>query len=425
MDTALEDIDVTLLDRLYDGDYVEFSFGEPSLTVSNIQPGIYYVIVEAYDSPEEDVAVGLLVTGAAGKPIEGLTSGEAIAGLFEDGDVSAVYTLDVSQPGALVSVALASDVEDSDFDLEAGLDADTAIWSTFSIGSDDKMSFVAPAAGTYYVRVLSNGGAGEYALTVEEQGLAPSVNVNGLTWGSVEEGQEVVYGLEIPEGGSLLTVAVVGQEGMDPDLRLAGYDEDGYELAYASGYSIGLSEIIGAPVEEPGIYEIVVSAEYSDGGDYVLLTRLEDPNQMARQWATEAEASTQYGDDDYSALQAAGAPNTPSAGDFATAWAPQESDGGEQTLELTYEHSVIPYAVNIHENYNPGAVIAVEAYDAENDEWVVLWDGEAAALEEPLRVFSPELSAADFATNAIRLVLDTDAVTGWNEIDAVELLGRP
>ena len=425
VDSAADDINVTLLDRLYDGNYVESSFGEPALTVYDILPGIYYIIVETVDPPEEDVSVGILVTGAAGKPLELLESGVAVAGLFEEGDRDATYTLDVAAPGALVSVALASDVEDSDFDLEAGLNPDEVIWSTFTIGSDDKMSFVAPAAGTYYVRVLSNGGEGEYALTVEDQGIAPEVNVNGLTWGSVEEGAEVVYRLEVPEASSLLTIALVGQEDVDLDLRLAGYDDDGDTLAYASGYSAGPSEIVSAPMEEPGIYEIVVSAEFSDGGNYVLLARLEDPNRMAGQWAVEAEASSQYGDEGYSPQQATGAPDTPAAGDFDTAWATEESDAGEQTLELTYAHSVIPHAVNIHENYNPGAVIAVEAYDAENDEWDVLWDGEAEAAEEPMRVFSPDLSPPDFATTAIRIVLDTDAVSGWNEIDAVELVGRP
>ena len=118
-------------------------------------------------------------------------------------------------------------------------------------------------------------------------------------------------------------------------------------------------------------------------------------------------------------------PNTPAAGDYDTAWASAETDAGEETLELTYEYSVVPAAVHIYESYNPGAVVAVEAYDADADEWVALWEGEAAATEEPIRVFSPEMTAPEFATNVIRLVLDTAAVEGWNEIDAVQLVGRP
>ena len=54
-----------------------------------------------------------------------------------------------------------------------------------------------------------------------------------------------------------------------------------------------------------------------------------------------------------------------------------------------------------------------------------MWEGEAGPIEDTMRMFSPELTGVDFATNGIRLVLDTSAVEGWNEIDAVELLGRP
>ena len=124
-------------------------------------------------------------------------------------------------------------------------------------------------------------------------------------------------------------------------------------------------------------------------------------------------------------LQATGAPDTPAAGDFDTAWAPEGTEVGEQTLELTYEYAVMPTAVRIYENYNPGAVIRIEAYDAAGDAWVTLWEGEAEAPEEDFRVFSPELAEVDFAANVIRIVLDTDAIENWNEIDAVELAGRP
>jgi hypothetical protein len=85
---------------------------------------------------------------------------------------------------------------------------------------------------------------------------------------------------------------------------------------------------------------------------------------------------------------------------------------------------VRPSGVNIYESYNPGAVTMVEAFDDEAGEWVVLWEG-SEPTEEALRVFSPELETPAFAATRIRLTLDSDAVGGWNEIDAVELVGRP
>ncbi len=150
-----------------------------------------------------------------------------------------------------------------------------------------------------------------------------------------------------------------------------------------------------------------------------------DPSRIAGQWATGAEASSQYGDDGYSAAQTTGEPDTPVAGDYNTAWAPKEKNAGEETLELTFEHSVIPAAVNIHETDNPGAVISVAVFDPEDEEWVTVWEGDSEEVNESMRVFSPELDDVDFATNAVLLTLDTDLVEGWNEIDAVQLEGRP
>ncbi len=70
-------------------------------------------------------------------------------------------------------------------------------------------------------------------------------------------------------------------------------------------------------------------------------------------------------------------------------------------------------------------MVAVELYDAASDAWVAAWQGEAAAAEAAYRINLFELEPLDIKTDRIRLVLDTDAVPGYNEIDAVHLFGRP
>ncbi len=424
-DSILEDVDITVVDHLYDGNYIESSYGDQELQLDIMQPGVYYVIVETYDELEEDTAVELSLEGVVGEPLEVIEAGDVVEGEFAAGDEQVTVYIDVPEAGSVISLALSSQTEDSDFDLEAGINLDQAIWSTYDIGSDDTMRFLAPMAGRYFLRILSNQGEGDYALTVEDLGVATQLTMGDTVWGTVEEGQEQVYSLSVEDPGSLLSIVLVGQKDLDLDLQFSGYDEYGGMLAYESGYSSGPAEIVSAPLEEPGMYEVVVSAEYSAGGDYVLRTFAINPNQIVSQWAVDATASTQYGDDSYSAAQTTGAPNTPIPGDYSTAWAPGEQDAGEQTLELTYADSVVPGGVNIYESYNPGAVIGVEAYDEDAGEWVLLWEGEPEPVEERMTVFSPELDSVDFRTNLIRLTVDTDLVTGWNEIDAVELLGRP
>ena len=151
------------------------------------------------------------------------------------------------------------------------------------------------------------------------------------------------------------------------------------------------------------------------------LRRMEiDAEGRLHQWARTARASSEYRPDDWSALQATGKPDTMGAGDARTAWASLSADGGEEWLELGYEHAVRPARVRVHETYNPGAVVRVEARDAEG-EWRILWEGKDAVREAP--GWCEVTVAPGFVTRLIRITLDSANVAGWNEIDAVELIG--
>lgn len=148
----------------------------------------------------------------------------------------------------------------------------------------------------------------------------------------------------------------------------------------------------------------------------------EDVDGRLRQWAVEATASSEYEAERWSAKQAAGAPDSAEGSDQATAWASKQADGAEEWLELRYAMEVRPLKIRIHETYNPGAVVRIEAVDAAGARRP-LWAGTAAAREGG-GWMSIELPPGGPATRALRLTLDSGAVAGWNEIDAVELIGE-
>lgn len=118
--------------------------------------------------------------------------------------------------------------------------------------------------------------------------------------------------------------------------------------------------------------------------------------------------------------QATGAPDAP-PGDNQRAWATLGADEGLQWLELDYATAVPIESVRIFENCNPGAVVKVEARD-EGGEPTVLWEGTAPIKPEP-HVFTVD-AGARITAKRIRLILDTSKIPGWNEVDAVELIGR-
>ena len=142
-----------------------------------------------------------------------------------------------------------------------------------------------------------------------------------------------------------------------------------------------------------------------------------------KQWALKAEASSEYGEEDWSAQQACGKPDTKVAGDRPTAWTSENPDEGEEWLELTYRASVRPLGIRVHETFNPGAVVKIEGQDA-GKKWRVLWQGKDEAKAAPA-CLDVQVEPQDFATRVVRVTLDTSLVKGWNEIDAVQLIGEP
>ena len=119
--------------------------------------------------------------------------------------------------------------------------------------------------------------------------------------------------------------------------------------------------------------------------------------------------------------QAIGAPDTTGAGDRQTAWASLAADGGIEWLQTGYEKPVEIAQVRVLENDAPGAVVKITALTAAGGE-IVLWQGEEPRLAPPAdQVFT---ATPGIVANSIRVYLGTGKVAGWNEIDAVELIGR-
>jgi hypothetical protein len=118
--------------------------------------------------------------------------------------------------------------------------------------------------------------------------------------------------------------------------------------------------------------------------------------------------------------QATGAPDTKQAGDLPTAWASLNPDGGPEWLEVEFEKPTTIAEVRIRETFNPGAIHKVVALTEDNKESII-WEGQAPPAIAPVEmVLKP---TTPVTSNRIKIHLDSDRVPGWNEIDAVELVG--
>ena len=123
----------------------------------------------------------------------------------------------------------------------------------------------------------------------------------------------------------------------------------------------------------------------------------------------------------WSPEQVIGPPDTMQAGDVSTAWASRSPDGGAEWLKVDYDKEVTIAQVRVRETYNPGAVTRIVAVLADGSE-TEIWKGEEAPAEAPVdRSF--EALKPNVRAKSVKIYLDTQKVPGWNEIDAVELIG--
>jgi hypothetical protein len=75
----------------------------------------------------------------------------------------------------------------------------------------------------------------------------------------------------------------------------------------------------------------------------------------------------------------------------------------------------------VRETYNPGAISKVTAV-LPNGQETILWEGMGEPTQAPVETVFPV--KGDIYAQSVKVYLDTKRVPGWNEIDAVELVGR-
>ena len=120
--------------------------------------------------------------------------------------------------------------------------------------------------------------------------------------------------------------------------------------------------------------------------------------------------------------QILGAPDTPLPGDFQTAWASKTQDAGKERIILEYPRIQTVSAIWVYETYNPGALIQIDTVNA-NGGTKTVWHGrDPTGAGSAIGISKIKLDKP-VTSRRIRIVLDTQNFPGWNEIDAVAILG--
>ncbi len=135
--------------------------------------------------------------------------------------------------------------------------------------------------------------------------------------------------------------------------------------------------------------------------------------------------SENYGEG-YHASQILNKPNKlPASGDSPCAWSPAQQNGNaEEWIKVGFEKPIPLSQIMIGENFNPGSISRVLAYSTDGQEFTIA-EFEPKALPEKSRQLNITVKERNIVCEAIKIVMQTGKVPGYNQIDAIGISSTP
>lgn len=122
----------------------------------------------------------------------------------------------------------------------------------------------------------------------------------------------------------------------------------------------------------------------------------------------------------YRAIQVLGSPNkTPQIGQTVCAWSSSGADTyAEEYIKVGFETPMKIKQVCIAENFNPGAVVRILAYDSTDTEYLIHENKEDNPSEKG-RMWNIIIPETAYKVYAIKLIVAPAKTPGYNQIDAI------
>jgi len=177
------------------------------------------------------------------------------------------------------------------------------------------------------------------------------------------------------------------------------------------------------PADDPSLAEFA-NLPPEERGAFLKAWQAEMDRRRAAEEAAKALAERNKGPQaaSYAGGKATGPPDAGEhGGDSSNAWCAGPRSDANQWLKLSYAKSVEIKELAIHETYATGALSRVVAVMPDGKEKVI-WSGTEPVEKPPVQriVQVPPGVRSD----QIRIELDTTRTSTWQEIDAVEMIGR-
>jgi subtilisin family serine protease len=265
----------------------------------------------------------------------------------------------------------------------------------------------------------------------------PDGNPENLGWGDLDLALFVTVGdqaiTKIAENGGITTAFVsrFGDTSSQITVNLANGDPSSVSLSttsvtIAAGARTSTPFTITALDDNLGDRDQVVTITATASGLRDGIGRVTVLDEEA-QWADSVVAfSSQWdfgdGSDDWMAVQATGTPDTFAYADIPTAYAPAQPDGGTQWITVGFATPVYSNGAVVRQTLGNGFVTKIEGRQNGTSTYTTLWQGIDNSPQGTPVDFEVNWTPTAFQVDALRVTFNT-APAGWEEIDAIALLG--
>jgi outer membrane protein OmpA-like peptidoglycan-associated protein len=125
------------------------------------------------------------------------------------------------------------------------------------------------------------------------------------------------------------------------------------------------------------------------------------------------------GKEAFSPEKVLGEPNARPLGQVSNdAWIPRK-EGNNEFIEVRFAKSLIAKQVTVVENFNPGSVSKIELVDTRGEKHQVYQNDNPGPIPEQFRSLQVTFAAGTYRTIGVVVSLNTKAVNGVNQIDAI------
>ena len=148
---------------------------------------------------------------------------------------------------------------------------------------------------------------------------------------------------------------------------------------------------------------------------------LGDMNPDFIQYASKVTAfSSQYSSSNYAADQVLGVPDSyPQYGDLPATWSPSTERSNREFIELEFAEPKRINLIDIYETYNPGSIDTVFVKNSFTDQYEAVYTAAPDSTINESRVLPIRFPMTNFAVSMVKITMNSPAVGGFKEIDAV------